>query len=147
MKAFIISGHQDPAFMTRERWPRCFLWICLQDDWVLDSDVFKELASLLLLVIVALTTHDGCPLEGKPGGGGPSGSRMKSKRWGWLAQCHLWPLPTSPYESKLDQVFAVPRNVMLSLTAWFLSSDEGTPCQSFAYLFQLLPYFLFILPL
>lgn len=55
MRNFIISGHRDLVFMARGRWPMCLLWICLQDDEVLESGVFYELAAFLLLAVMALT--------------------------------------------------------------------------------------------
>ena len=59
MRVLIISGHQDSVLMARKRWPKCFLWMCLQEaqGWM-ESGVLKELASFLLLAVVSLLTQD-----------------------------------------------------------------------------------------
>lgn len=126
MRVLIISGHQDSVLMARKRWPKCFLWMCLQENQVwMESGVLKELASILLLAVVSLPTQDSS-VRGpdnfflwneNPVIEALTDSRMKPRLRGQLAWYHLLPLSTSPSEHKLDQVFEVPRNVMLSLTS------------------------------
>lgn len=92
----------------------------------MESGVLKELASILLLAVYYFSDPEPSSVRGpdnfflwneNPVIEALTDSRMKPRLRGQLAWYHLLPLSTSPSEHKLDQVFEVPRNVMLSLTS------------------------------